>query len=55
MDPAREDDGLYDIEALQHRVREVMAANDVAMNLELRGRSPLGEEAAPPRLGNGHD
>ncbi len=61
MNPDREDDGLYDIEALQHRVREVMAANDAAMNPEFGGRSSLDEETAPLptheggplRLGNG--
>ena len=44
MDLDREEDGLYDIETLQRRVREVIAASDVPMNLQFRGRSTRGEE-----------
>jgi hypothetical protein len=48
MDLDREEDGLYDIETLQRRVREVIAASDVPMNLQFRGRSTRGEETVPP-------
>ncbi len=48
MDQDREEDGLYDIEALQRRVREVMAAENVPTDLKFRARSSDPKESIPP-------
>ncbi len=53
MDLDREKDGLYDIEALQRRVREVMADNNLPRSMEFRGRSSRTEESVPPPIHEG--